>query len=56
MLGRVAFLRIDGVFEIRLINRVPDMIDLKILWPDGALGIFIGYTLNGFLKYKEESL
>ncbi len=49
----VAFLSIDGIWEIRTYNKTPDNVDLRLQWPDGRCGIFIGYTLNGFLKYKE---
>lgn len=51
--SRVALLRKDGIYEIRLIHFIQGKIDLDLGWPDGIRGTFSGYTLNGFLKYKE---
>lgn len=45
--------RIDGTWEIKLVLVTPGVIELKINWPFGVVGMFRGYTRKGFLKYKE---
>ena len=51
MMSRVVLYR--DVPEIRLIDKQKDKIDLMLQWSDGVVGKFIGYTLNGYLKYEE---
>lgn len=53
MPGRIALLRKDGVYEIKLILITKDKVDLDLIWPSGLRARFAGYTLNGFMKYIE---
>lgn len=50
--GRIAFHLHDNLWQIRIYYKEKDIIEPFVVWPDGAVGQFIGYTLNGYLKYK----